>query len=75
MVMSYLYGTMFHVKASGVWRNAGEQWFTVGNGVDEVMRLRPSHNVLIGTATDDPAYKLQVKGNVKTQKVKVTLQG
>ncbi|WP_343307888.1 hypothetical protein AAHN97_12125 [Chitinophaga niabensis] len=75
MVMSYLHGTMFHVKASGVSRNAGEQWFTVGNGVDEVMRLTPSHNVLIGTATDDPAYKLQVRGNVKAQKVKVTLQG
>lgn len=75
MVMSYLHGTMFHVKASGTYRNANSPWFNVGDGTDEVMRLTPSHNVLIGTATDDPAYKLQVKGNVKAQKVKVTLQG
>ncbi|SIN83639.1 hypothetical protein [Chitinophaga niabensis] len=75
MVMSYIHGTMFHVKASGAYRAANTQWFTVGDGTDEVMRLTPSQNVLIGTATDDPAYKLQVKGNVKAQKVKVTAQG
>lgn len=75
MVMSYLHGTMFHVKASGITRTAGHQWFSVGDGTDEVMRLTPGQNVLIGTTTDEAGYKLQVKGNVKAQKVKVTLQG
>jgi len=75
IVMSYYHGTMFHVKPTGVSRNAGDQWFTVGDGTDEVMRLAPSRNVLIGTTTDDPSYKLQVKGNIKAQKIKVTNQG
>jgi hypothetical protein len=75
MVMSYIHGSMFHVKPSGTSRNKGDQWFTVGDGTDEVMRLTPSHNVLISTATDDAAYKLQVNGDVKARKVKVTTQG
>lgn len=72
MVMSYYLGTMFHVKAPGSGRNAGDKWFTVGDGTDEVMRLTPGENVLIGTTVDDAAYKLQVKGDIKARKLKVT---
>lgn len=75
MVMSYYYGTMFHVKSSGASHNAGDKWFGVGDGTDEVMRLTPGKNVLIGTIVDDASYKLQVKGGVKAQKVKVTQTG
>lgn len=75
MVMSYIHGTMFHVKPSGASRNAGDKWFGVGDGTDEVMRLTPNRNVLIGTIGDDGESRLQVKGIIKAQKVKVTLTG
>ncbi|RPE08829.1 hypothetical protein EGT74_17530 [Chitinophaga lutea] len=76
IVQQFHFGTMFHVKATTAnARAAGDKWFEVGDGTDEVMRLTPSHNVLIGTLTDDPAYKLQVKGSIKAQRVKVTLTG
>ncbi len=74
IVQQFHLGMMFHVKATTAnARMAGDKWFQIGDGTDEVMRLTPSQNVLIGTQTDDPAYKLQVKGNIRAQKIKVTL--
>lgn len=75
IVMSYLYGTMFHVKPGGVQKTAGNQWFSVGTGTDEVMRLTPGQNVLIGTTTDDGSARLKVKGTIKAQKIVVTQTG
>lgn len=72
IVMNYARGMMFHVKPSGVSRTGGSQWFTVGDGTDEVMRLTPGRNVLIGTGSDDGVSKLQVKGNIRAQKMVVT---
>ncbi len=76
IVMSNNLGTMFHVKpATTGARAAGDKWFSVGDGTDEVMRLTPNRNMLINTTTDDVNYKLQVNGDVKARKIKVTQTG